>query len=179
MFHEVAHGLGLNNTINGKGTVRSALKEQYSAIEESKADILGLFLVTTLTEMGEMGDKELMENYVTFMASIFRSVRFGVASSHGKSNMIRFYYFQEQGAFTRDEATGTYRINFDKMQEAMNSLANQILVMQGDGNYSAAKELIQEKGYIRQDLQNDLDRLEALNIPVDIKFEQGPELLGL
>lgn len=179
MFHEVAHGLGLNNTISGNGTVRNALKEQYSAIEESKADILGLFLVTRLTEMGEMGDKDLMENYVTFMASIFRSVRFGVASSHGKSNMIRFYYFQEQGAFTRDDATGTYRINFEKMQEAMNSLAEKILVMQGDGNYNAAKQLVQEKGFIREDLQKDLDRLEALNIPVDIKFEQGPEQLGL
>lgn len=179
MFHEIAHGLGLNNTINGKGTVRNALREQYSALEEGKADILGLFLVTKLTEMGEMGEKNLMENYVTFMASIFRSVRFGVASSHGKANMVRFYYFQETGAFTRDDATGTYRIDFKKMQEAMNSLAEQILITQGDGNYEAAKQLIEDKGYIRQDLQNDLDRLEALNIPVDIKFEQGPEFLGL
>lgn len=179
MFHEIAHGLGLNNTINGKGTVRNALREQYSAIEEGKADILGLFLVTKLTEMGELGEKDLMDNYVTFMASIFRSVRFGVASSHGKSNMVRFYYFQEAGAFTRDDTTGTYRIDFGKMQKAMNSLAEQILVMQGDGDYDAAKQLIEDKGYIRQDLQDDLDRLEALNIPVDIKFEQGPDILGL
>lgn len=179
MFHEIAHGLGLNNTINGKGTVRNALKEQYSAIEESKADILGLFLVTKLTEMGEMGEKDLMENYVTFMASIFRSVRFGVASSHGKANMVRFYYFQEAGAFTRDDETGTYRIDFEKMQQAMNSLAEKILVMQGDGNYDAARQIIEEKGFIRQGLQDDLDRLEALNIPVDIQFEQGPEVLGL
>lgn len=179
MFHEIAHGLGLNNTINGKGTVRNALKEQYSALEEGKADILGLFLVTKLTEMGELGEKDLMENYVTFMASIFRSVRFGVASSHGKANMIRFYYFQEAGAFTRDEATGTYRIDFAKMQEAMNSLAETILVIQGDGDYDAARQIIEDKGYIRQGLQDDLDRLEALNIPVDIKFEQGPGVLGI
>jgi hypothetical protein len=179
MFHEIAHGLGLNNTINQKGTVRSALREQYSAIEEGKADILGLFLVTKLSEMGAMGEKDLMENYVTFMASIFRSVRFGVASSHGKANMVRFYYFQETGAFTRDNTTGTYRIDFTKMQAAMNSLAEQILVVQGNGDYDAAKHLIEDKGYIRQDLQNDLDRLEALNIPVDIAFEQGPEILGL
>jgi hypothetical protein len=179
MFHEIAHGLGLNNTINGKGTVRNALREQYSALEEGKADILGLFLVTKLTEMGEMGEKNLMENYVTFMASIFRSVRFGVASSHGKANMVRFYYFQETGAFTRDDATGTYRIDFKKMQDAMNSLAEQILVIQGNGDYDAAKQLVEDKGYIRKDLQNDLDRLEALSIPVDITFEQGPEILGL
>ncbi len=179
MFHEIAHGLGLNNTINGQGTVRNALKEQYSALEEGKADILGLFLVTKLTEMGELGEKELMDNYVTFMASIFRSVRFGVASSHGKANMIRFYYFQEQGAFTRDSETGTYRIDFKKMQEAMNNLGEKILKIQGDGNYEAARLLVEEKGFIREDLQKDLDRLEALRIPVDIRFRQGPDVLGL
>ncbi|MEX2370063.1 MAG: Zn-dependent hydrolase [Bacteroidales bacterium] len=179
MFHEVAHGLGLNNTINGKGTVRNMLKDQYSALEEGKADILGLYLVTKLTEMGELGEKDLMDNYVTFMASIFRSVRFGVASSHGKANMIRFYYFQEHGAFTRDQETGTYRIDFEKMQEAMNNLGNMILTIQGVGNYEAAKQLVEENGYIREDLKHDLDRLENLSIPVDIRFEQGPEILGL
>ncbi|MCF8225582.1 MAG: Zn-dependent hydrolase [Bacteroidales bacterium] len=179
MFHEIAHGLGINNTINGQGTVRNALKEQYSAIEEGKADILGLFLVTKLSDMGELEDEDLMDNYVTFLASIFRSVRFGAASSHGKANMMRFYYFQEEGAFSRDEATGTYRIDFEKMQQAMNNLAEKILVIQGDGDYEAAKRLVEEKGYLGEDLQNDLDRLKALNIPVDIRFEQGPGVLGL
>jgi hypothetical protein len=179
MFHEVAHGLGLNNTINGKGTVRSALKEQYSALEEGKADILGLFLITNLVEMGELGERDLMDNYVTYMASIFRSVRFGVASSHGKANMVRFYYFQETGAFSRDEQTGTYSIDFEKMKAAMLSLGELILTVQGDGNYDAAKQLVDEKGFIKEGLQNDLDRLEALNIPVDIRFEQGPKILGL
>jgi hypothetical protein len=179
MYHEVAHGLGLKNTINGKGTVREALKEQYSALEEGKADILGLYLVTKLAELGALGEKDLMDNYVTFMASIFRSVRFGVASSHGKANMIRFYYFQEEGAFSRDEQSGTYRIDFEKMQDAMNSLAEEILTIQGDGNYEAAKMLVEQNGFIRENLQNDIDRLKALNIPVDIRFEQGPEILGL
>ena len=94
MYHEVAHGLGLNHTINGSGTVRSALKEQYSALEEGKADILALFLITKMYEQGRLGERDLMDTYVTFMASFFRSIRFGVASSHGKANMIRFYYFQ-------------------------------------------------------------------------------------
>lgn len=179
MFHETAHGLGINNTINGKGTVRNALKEQYSALEEGKADILALYLVTQLAEMGELGEKDLMDNYVTFMASIFRSVRFGVASSHGKANMIRFYYFQEAGAFTRDNTSGTYRVDFEKMKAAMNSLGELILTIQGDGDYNAAKQLVEEKGFIRNDLQNDLDRLKALSIPIDIRFQQGPEILGL
>jgi hypothetical protein len=177
MYHEVAHGLGLNHTINGSGTVRSALKEQYSALEEGKADILALFLITKMHEQGRLGERDLMDTYVTFMASIFRSIRFGVASSHGKANMIRFYYFQEMGAFTRGE-DGTYSINFEAMQRAMNELSNQILTIQGDGSYELARKLVEDKGFIREELQADLDRLEVLNIPVDIVFKQGPEVLG-
>jgi len=179
MFHETAHGLGINNTINDKGTVRHALKEQYSAIEEGKADIVGLFLVKKLAEMGELGEKDLMDNYVTFMASIFRSIRFGIASSHGKANMIRFYFFQEQGAFTKNEETGMYSVNFDKMTEAMELLANKILVIQGDGNYEEAKKLVEEKGFIRDELQNDLDKIAKEGIPRDIRFIQGKDVVGL
>ena len=179
MFHEVAHGLGINQTIYGTGSVRSALKEQYSALEEGKADVLSLYLITQMFEKGMLEEKDLMDNYVTFMASIFRSIRFGVASSHGKANMIRFYYFQELGAFTKDIGTGTYTINFEQMQNAMNNLAKLILITQGDGNYELAKQLVTEKGFIREELQSDLDRLKDLNIPVDIVFNQGPELLGL
>lgn len=179
MYHEVAHGLGLNQTINGSGTVRSALKEQYSALEEGKADILSLYLITQMYEKGMLGERDLMDNYVTFMASIFRSIRFGVASSHGKANMIRFYYFQELGAFAKDEQNGTYLVNFEKMQHAMNTLASLILITQGNGDYKTARELVEEKGFIREELQGDLNRLKELNIPVDIVFNQGPELLGL
>jgi len=179
MFHEVAHGLGLNQTINGKGTVRMALKEQYTALEEGKADILGLYLITRMHEQGHLGEHDLMDNYVTFMAGIFRSIRFGVASSHGKANMIRFYYFQEAGAFEKDPETGTYRIDFGKMQQAMNDLAGMILTIQGDGDYEAAGKLVKEKGFIREELRSDLNRLGELNIPVDIVFNQGPDLLGL
>jgi hypothetical protein len=178
MYHEVAHGLGLNHTINGMGPVRSALKEQYSALEEGKADILALFLITKMYEEGMLGERDLMDTYVTFMASIFRKVRFGVASSHGKANMVRFYYFQEMGAFTKS-LDGTYSINFKKMQVAMNELALLILTAQGDGDYDLAKRLIEEKGFIREELQADLDRLKELNIPVDIVFHQGPEVVGL
>jgi hypothetical protein len=128
---------------------------------------------------GLLGERDLMDNYVTFMASIFRSIRFGVASSHGKANMIRFYYFQEQNAFTRNPETGTYRVNFEAMQAAMNSLARRILTIQGDGDYDSARTLVDERGFIRPELQNDLDRLKQLSIPVDIVFNQGPGLLGL
>ena len=179
MFHEISHGLGINQTIDGMGTVRSALKEQYSALEEGKADILGLFLITQMAEKGMLGEKELMDNYVTFMASIFRSIRFGVASSHGKANMIRFYYFQESAAFSRNETKGTYKIDFEKMQKAMNNLAELIITTQGDGDYNTALRLVKESGFIREELQADLDRLQELSIPVDIVFRQGPDQLGL
>ncbi|MBN1131426.1 MAG: Zn-dependent hydrolase [Bacteroidales bacterium] len=178
MYHEVGHGLGINQTINGRGTVREALRDQSTAIEEGKADILGLYLVTKLHEMG-VTKSDLMDNYVTFMAGIFRSVRFGAASSHGKANMIRFNYFQEKGAFTRNPETGTYRVDFEKMQDAMNSLAEMILTIQGNGDYEAAKKLVDKKGFIGEELQGDLDKLRESNIPVDIVFEQGPHLLGL
>jgi hypothetical protein len=179
MFHEVSHGLGIKNTINGLGPVRKVLSDQYSAFEEGKADIAGLFLVTKLTEMGEFGDKDLMDNYVTFMAGIFRSVRFGATSSHGKANMVRFNYFQEKGAFTRDEATGTYRVNFDEMTQAMIDLTGEILIIQGNGDYETAKKILSEKGYIKESLQKDLDRLKAKGIPKDIVFIQGIDALGL
>ncbi len=179
MFHEVAHGLGLGNTINKNITVREALKNTYSSIEEGKADILGLWCVYKLNEMGELGDKDMMDNFVTFMAGIFRSVRFGAASAHGKANMMRFYYFQGAGAFERDETKGTYQVNFEKMKDAMLSLSKMILKIQGEGDYDAAVKLIKEKGYIREPLQKDLDRIGTAGIPRDIVFEQGPEVLGL
>jgi len=179
MFHEVAHGLGLMETINGKGTVRKALKEYYSPVEEGKADIIGLYLVKQLAEMDELEDKELKDNYVTFMASIFRSIRFGAASSHGKANMMRFNYFREKGAFTRDEETGTYKVNFDKMVQAMNTLGEKILTIQGDGNYKEAKKMVDEMGIVKEGLKKDLERLSEAGIPRDIRFEQGKQVLGL
>lgn len=179
MFHEVSHGLGCGNTIDKTTTVREALKESYTSMEESKADILGLWCVCQLYEMGEFPDKELMDNFVTFLAGIFRSVRFGAASAHGKANMIRFCYFQEAGAFERDPSTGTYRVNFDRMKEAMLKLTQLVLTIQGDGNYEKASALIAEKGIIKKELQDDLDRIAQAGIPKDIIFKQGISNLGL
>jgi hypothetical protein len=178
MFHEVAHGLGIKNTITGKGTVRSALKENYSALEEGKADILGLYMITQLHANGEI-EGSLEDYYVTFMAGIFRSVRFGAASAHGKANMVRFNFFKEKGAFSRDPETGTYNVDFEKMKVAMNDLSQLILTLQGDGDYDGAGKLLSEKGVIGTELQADLVRLSEQNIPVDIVFEQGASVLGL
>ena len=176
MFHEVAHGLGIKNTLNGSGTVRHALKEQYSAIEEAKADILGLFLVTKLYEMGEYTNTTLEENYTTFMAGIFRSVRFGAASAHGKANMIEFNYLESEGAFTRDE-NGLYNIDLPKMKLAVEKLGGAILVAQGNGDYEYVKNWIATDGIIKPELQADLDKLAGSGIPKDIWYEMGMEYL--
>ena len=178
MFHEVAHGLGIKNTINGKGTVRDALLEKGSALEEGKADILGLYMVTKLHEMGEI-EGELMDYYVTFMAGIFRSVRFGASSAHGKANMIRFNYFSDMDAFSLNASTGTYSVNFDKFQEAMNSLSEKILTLQGDGDYEGVTKLFDEMGNVGPKLQAALERVNDAGIPRDIVFKQGTEVLGL
>ena len=178
MFHEVAHGLGIKNTINGKGTVRQALKEHSSALEEGKADILGLYMINQLHKKGEISG-DIKDYYVTFMAGIFRSVRFGASSAHGKANMIRFNFFKDKGAFQRDEATGKYSVNFENFQKATDELSELILKLQGDGNYDGVGALVAEKGVIKKQLQTDLDRLTAANIPVDVVFEQGVKVLGL
>ena len=177
MFHEVAHGLGIKNTITGKGTVREALRDNASAIEEGKADILGLYMVTRLYEDGLLGEGDVRDNYVTFMASIFRSVRFGASSAHGKANMVRFNFFRDMGAFSRDDSTGTYRVDFEKMRQAMIALSEVILTLQGNGDYDAAAQLVSEKGVIGPQLQADLGRLDSLGIPVDVVYEQGMEVL--
>ena len=178
MFHEVSHGLGIKNTINGKGTVRQALKEHASALEEGKADILGLYMVSQLLDKGVITEGQLEDYYVTFMAGIFRSVRFGASSAHGKANMIRFNYFEEHGAFERDDQ-GFYRVNMEKMGIAIDGLSNLILTLQGNGDYEGVDKLVAEKGVISTDLQSDLAKLTSANIPVDITFKQGKDVLGL
>ena len=178
MFHEVAHGLGIKNTIDGKGTVRKALKEHASALEEGKADILGLYMINQLHKKGEISG-DIKDYYVTFMASIFRSVRFGASSAHGKANMIRFNFFNDMGAFERNESNGTYRINFEKFQEATDALTKQILQFQGDGDYDGVAGLVASKGVIKEQLDSDLNRLSKAGIPVDVVFEQGLAAMGL
>jgi len=178
MFHEVAHGLGIKNTINGKGTVRQALKEHASALEEGKADILGLYMITELFKQGEISEGVVEDNYVTFMAGIFRSVRFGASSAHGKANMVRFNYFQQAGAFERDNQ-GYYKVNIEKMAQAMTSLSQLILTIQGNGDYAQVDQLIKDQGMINTQLASDLAKLEQAQIPVDITFKQGKAVLGL
>lgn len=179
MFHEIAHGLGIKNTIDGRGTVREMLLDMSSSIEEGKADILGLYMITELHKAGELGDVDLRDYYVTFMTSVFRSIRFGASSAHGKANMVRFNFFMDSDAFVRDVETGRYHVDFERMETAMADLSRLLLTLQGDGDYDGAVELAESRGVIEPQLQSDLDRLTEASIPVDITFQQGVAELGL
>ncbi|WP_392344060.1 Zn-dependent hydrolase [Pseudoalteromonas prydzensis] len=178
MFHEVAHGLGIKNTITDKGTVRQSLQEHASALEEGKADILGLYMVEQLLKKGEITEGTLEDYYITFMAGIFRSVRFGASSAHGKANMIRFNFFAQEGAFSKNEQ-GLYSVNMEKMGQAMAKLSRLILTLQGDGDYQKVDQLIATHGDIKAELAKDLEKLSQANIPVDVTFKQGKDVLGL
>jgi len=174
MFHEVAHGLGIKNTIDGRGTVREALKERASAMEEGKADILGLYMVRQLRARNELTGGRMEDNLVSFLASTFRSVRFGSGDAHGRANIVALNFLERHGAFTR-EADGRYRVNPDKMLQAMDALSQTILELQGRGDYGGVGALYTEYGTISPTLKSDLARLNQKSIPVDIVYDQSQQ----
>lgn len=178
MFHEVAHGLGVKQCIDGQGTVREVMADAYSPVEEAKADITGLYLITQLHEMGEITDKDLLDNYVTFIAGIFRSTRFGIASAHGKANMMEFAYLKENGAFKLNE-NDTYEVDFEQMKKAVADLSGKIITLQGDGDYEAASEWVANKAKLTDQLKADLKKIEDGNIATDVVFKQGKDVLGI
>ncbi|MGI9295142.1 MAG: hypothetical protein ACR2PS_14270, partial [Pseudomonadales bacterium] len=179
MFHEVAHGLGIKNTIDGSGTVREALKDHASTQEEGKADILGLYMIEELLKAGEITEGELMDYYTTFLAGIFRSSRFGATNAHGVANVLRFNYFADQGAFAYDEASGHYRVEPEKMRAAVRSMSAKILTLQGNGDYAGVEAWVKASGAVSSALQKSLDKINNAGIPVDIVFEQGKGVLGI
>jgi hypothetical protein len=179
MFHEVAHGLGIKNTLKGNKKVSEALGEQHAWLEEAKADVLGLWLVTKLFDRGEIKEGQVMDNYVTFLASIFRSCRFGVSSAHGKANMMTFNFLQENGAFERDASSGKYKINLEKMKVAIDALAGEILKLQGEGSIDNVKARQSKTAVIGDALSTDIAKLNRAGIPTDVVFEQGASVLGL
>ncbi len=169
-FHEVAHGLGVKQTINGKGTVDEAMGSEKTTWEEAKADILGLFMVNKLIEMGEITDITKEESIATFIAGIVRSVRFGSASSHGKANMMCFNYMEDNGAFSRN-AEGRYVVDFDKAAAAIDSWAALILQTQATGNFEFAQSYAAENASIRENLATEVAKVNEAGIPRDIVFD--------
>lgn len=179
MFHEVAHGLGIAHVIGSDKSVRAALKENYSALEEGKADILGLYMIDNLREKGMITEGNMKNNYVTFVASIFRSIRFGAHEAHGLANLLRFNFYLDKGAIEYNEEKGTWSVNYDKIDDASTALSRKILILQGDGDYEGVTSFIDKYGNIGPKLEKSLQKVKEADIPVDIIFKQGREVLGL
>jgi len=169
-FHEVAHGLGVKQTVNGKGSVDAAMGSEKTTWEEAKADILGLFMVSKLIDMGEITDITKEQSVATFIAGIVRSVRFGFASSHGKANMMCYNFMEDFGAFTRD-ADGKYVIDFEKSAAAIDAWASLILETQATGNFEFAQKYSAENASIRESLSADIAKVNGAGIPRDIIFD--------
>jgi hypothetical protein len=169
LAHELVHGLGPHNiTVEGRETtVRQQLKENYSALEEAKADITGLFALQYLIDQGKVDRQMERLMYTTFLASVFRSVRFGITEAHGKGVALQFNYLMDEGAIKADESAGTFSIDGSRIKEAVRKLTSDILMIQATGDYGKAKAMMEKYAVIRPVMQKALDRLS--DVPVDIE----------
>jgi hypothetical protein len=168
LMHELMHGLGPHNiTVGGRATtVRQEMKEASSYLEEAKADISGLFALQYLLDKGVI-DKSLQRSmYTTFLASCFRSIRFGINEAHGRGIAIQLNYLLDQGGLSV-RPDGTFAVNHDKIREGVTALTREIMTMQAAGDYAKAKALGERLGNVRPPVQAALDRLA--NVPVDIE----------
>jgi hypothetical protein len=169
LAHELLHGIGPHNIkAGGKDTtVRQQLKELYSAIEEAKADITGLWALQYLIDKGELDRSFEQQMYTTFLASMFRSVRFGITEAHGKGVALQFNYLLDEGAISVNESAGTFSVNEAKIKEAVTKLTRELLTVEAEGSYEKAKAMLDKYAVIRPVMQKALDKLA--NVPVDIE----------
>lgn len=169
LAHELMHGLGPHNvTVNGEETtVRKQLKELSSALEEAKADIVGLWALQYLMDKGLVDKKMERSLYTTFLASAFRSVRFGITEAHGRGIAVQFNRLMDEDAFRYDERTGMFSVNPAKIKEGVRKVASEIMTIQAEGSYDKAKAMLDKYGVIRPSMQKALDRMG--NVPVDIE----------
>jgi hypothetical protein len=169
LMHELMHGLGPHNiTVDGQATtVRLQLKDKYSAIEEAKADVTGLWALQYLIDKGVI-DKQMQRTlYTTYLASMFRSVRFGLTESHARGVAMQFNYFTDEGAIKFDERTNKFSIDNAKIKDAVRKLTGELLTIEAEGSYDKAKAILDKYSLIRPPMKGALDRL--LNVPVDIE----------
>jgi hypothetical protein len=171
LAHELMHGLGPHAiTVHGrKSTVRQEMKELGSALEEAKADVAGLFALHSLIERKLLDSGMTKPLAVTFLAGVFRSVRFGITEAHGRGMALQFNYMIENGAILHDSTSDTYRVDFTKFAAVATKLTGVIMTIQAEGDYGRAKTLLDTYGVMTPQLRRTLDRLQA--IPVDIAPE--------
>ncbi len=168
LAHELMHGLGPHTLMmNGKQTtVRQAMKELSSAFEEAKADISGLWALQYLIDKGVVDKSFERQMYVTFLASAFRSVRFGLNEAHGKGIALQFSYLMDEGAFLYDVKNATFSVNFNTVKDAVRKLTAEIMTIQAEGSYEKAKAMLDKYGVMRPEMQAVLDKMS--DVPVDI-----------
>jgi hypothetical protein len=168
-MHELMHGLGPHNiTVDGQATtVRLQLKELYSSIEEAKADVTGLWALQYLIDKGVIGKEMQRTLYTTYLASMFRSVRFGLTESHARGVAMQFNYFTDEGAIKFDAASGKFSADDAKMKEAVRKLTHDLLTIEAEGSYDKAKAILDKYSMIRPEMKGALDRL--IEVPVDIE----------
>lgn len=179
LMHELMHGLGPHSiTVNGRATtVRQELKETYSAIEEAKADVSGLFALQYLVDKGTLPKSMEETMYVTFLASAFRSVRFGITEAHGRGQAVQLNYLLDQGAFTVN-ADGTFAVNPAKIREGVNALTREFMTLQAEGDYAKAKSMLETLGVIRPGTKAVLDTLTAVPVDIAPRFPSAAALLS-
>ncbi|KAI9318652.1 hypothetical protein BX666DRAFT_2018647 [Dichotomocladium elegans] len=168
LLHEVCHSNGPHHTLSGD-TVRSKLQEHHSAMEEAKADIAGLFAAHLMVQKGKIDKVTDKEFWVTFLASAFRSIRFGIQEAHGLGQACQLNYLIEKGGVLCDAVTNRFSVNFDKMEQAVSDLTHDIMILQGDGDKEAVDDFIRKYGILSEDTKKALDRIEHAGIPVDIR----------
>ena len=179
VVHELMHGLGPHSiAANGRQTtVRQELKETYSALEEAKADISGLFAIQHMIDKGVMPKSLESSLYTTFLASAFRSIRFGVNEAHGKGIAIQLNTLIDQrGVVVKPD--GTFSVNGDRIKEGVAGLTRDIMTIQAEGNYAKAKELGDRLGVVRPEVQKALDRLESIPVDIEPRFITADQVVG-
>jgi len=179
LMHELMHGLGPHSIrVDGRATtVRQAMKEASSFLEEAKADISGLFALQHLVDNGILPKTMEQTMYTTFLASAFRSIRFGVTEAHGKGIAVQLNYLLDQGGFVV-KPDGTFAVDPAKIKEGVGLLTNEIMTMQAEGNYAAAKALGDRLGNVRPPVQAALDKLTSVPVDIEPRFTTAEQLVS-
>jgi hypothetical protein len=151
--------------------VRQELKETYSAIEEAKADISGLFALQYLVDKGVVDRAMERTMYTTFLASAFRSIRFGINEAHGRGIAMQLNYLLDAGAFVAD-ANGTFSVNASKIKDGVNGLTRELMMLQAEGDYAKARGLLDRLAVVRPEVKRALDRLETIPVDIEPRFRQ-------
>jgi hypothetical protein len=171
-LHEVSHNLGRGFVYkNEKVGVKSALKEKYSAIEELKADVCSMHNHKIMNNMGILNDEDIMKAMVTYVAGLFRSMRFGAEDAHGVANFVQFRYLVEKGGIIKTK-DGYYTVDENKFFAAVSSLAKETLEIQSDGDYKRATEFLNKYGTVTDEIMSEFNRVKTVPIDIDCNYIQ-------